>query len=297
MIDQAFWSDPDIEASKAGVKLAALWLITNSQTNLLGICGASEARFKFETGLPIDALERALEALPRAFKRFGGLVFVRNYIRHQYGTGERLTRNNFFVSLRSLYLSVKDEGLREAIEAEYPEFSHPYEPQARRASEGLTKPKGREEKGSTGQKGSPEGKPKGPKLPRPETPEGAIVCRLFGRRPETAWAAKEVKSFDAAVAHGLSIETLAVIEPYYTSERAKNGEGQHRRDLYTFLNNFAGELDRASAFQLNPKAHEKRTATHPGGTSDRNVGHNANVAGDYAHRPSRTPQESGGGGE
>jgi hypothetical protein len=161
MIDQAFWSDPDIEASKAGVKLAALWLITNSQTSLLGLCGASENRFVFETGLPAKALGRAVEALPRAFVRFGGVIFVRNYIRHQFGIGEKLMRNNFFVALKSLFLSVKDEALKAVILEEYPEFHKALT----KPLEGLTKPKdvqdvqdvqGREEK----EKGSAEGKQK-----------------------------------------------------------------------------------------------------------------------------------------
>jgi hypothetical protein len=136
MIDQAFWSDPDIEGAKAGVKLAALWLITNSQTSLLGICGASVSRFVFETGLNEKALDGALEALPRAFKRFGGVIFVRNYIRHQFGSGEKLIKNNFFVALKSLFLSVKDLDLRAFILCEYPEF----EQALAKPSEGLTKP-------------------------------------------------------------------------------------------------------------------------------------------------------------
>lgn len=122
MIDQSFWSDPDIETAKAGTKLAALWMITNSQTSLLGICNATAQRFSFETGLPANALTNAIEALPRAFKRFGSVVFIRNYIRHQFGIGEKLTKNNFFISLKSLFLAVKDEELKEFIAAEYPEF-------------------------------------------------------------------------------------------------------------------------------------------------------------------------------
>jgi hypothetical protein len=121
-IDPAFWSDPDIEASKAGVKLAALWLITNSQTSILGICGASPSRFEFETGLKSEALDSAIEALPRAFKRFGKLIFIRNYVRHQFGAGDKLIRNNFFVAIKSLFLNVKDEELRSFILAEYPEL-------------------------------------------------------------------------------------------------------------------------------------------------------------------------------
>jgi hypothetical protein len=137
LVDQAFWSDPDIESAKSGVKLAALWLITNSQTSLLGICGASTARFEFETGLPAKALESAVEALPRAFKRFGGVIFIRNYVRHQFGSGEKLTKNNFFVALRSLFLSVKDEALKDFILSEYPEFQQALA----KGFEGLTKPK------------------------------------------------------------------------------------------------------------------------------------------------------------
>lgn len=142
MVDQSFWSDPDIEGQKAGVKLAALWLITNSQTSLLGLCGASDQRFKFETGLPSEALESAIKALPRSFIRIGGVVFLRNYVRHQFGTGDKLTRNNFFVALKSLFLSIKDADLQAEVLKEYPEFTEALQ----RASEGLTKPKERKGK-------------------------------------------------------------------------------------------------------------------------------------------------------
>ena len=157
-IDSSFWSDPDVEASKAGVKLAALWLITNSQTSLLGICGASTARFEFETGLKTEALTSALQALPRAFKRFGQVVFVRNYVRHQFGTGDKLIRNNFFVALKSQFLSVKDDELKDFILAEYPEF----EQALAKPFQGLTKPKdrkGMEEDKEKDKKGDARGKP------------------------------------------------------------------------------------------------------------------------------------------
>jgi hypothetical protein len=143
-IDPAFWSDPDIERSKAGIKLAALWLITNSQTSLIGICGASVARFEFETGLKAEALEATIQALPRAFKRFGAVIFVRNYIRHQFGSGDKLTKNNFFVALKSLFLSIKDEEMMSFILEEYPEFQQALA----KGFEGLAKPKdGKDRKG------------------------------------------------------------------------------------------------------------------------------------------------------
>lgn len=137
LIDQAFWSDQEIERASSTVKLAALWLITNSQTNLIGVCGASEARFVFETGLKPEALQRALEALPKSFVKVGDVIFVRNYIRHQFGAGDKLVRNNFFTSLSSLFLAVKNPELKALILEQYPEFLECSE----RAYQGLTKPK------------------------------------------------------------------------------------------------------------------------------------------------------------
>lgn len=156
LIDPAFWSDPDIEAEKSAVKLTALWLITNSQTSLLGVCGASLSRFVFETGLTADALESTLKALPKSFIRVGTSVFVRNYIRHQFGTGEKLMRNNFFVALKSLFLSVKDQQMQSLILSEYPEF----EQALAKPFKGLDKPKDGEIREDKEGKGSPEGKPK-----------------------------------------------------------------------------------------------------------------------------------------
>lgn len=175
MIDQSFWSDPDIEAQKSGVKLTALWLMTNSQTSLLGLCGASDQRFAFETGLPSEALQRAIEALPRAFVRFGSLVFVKNYIRHQFGTGGKLKRNNFFVALKSLFLSVKDLDLRSEVLKEYPEFKEALE----EGLKGLTKPQYSTDRERKEGKESPERKPQ----PGIEIPE----C-LRTERFETAWS-------------------------------------------------------------------------------------------------------------
>jgi hypothetical protein len=139
VIDPAFWSDPDIEAAKTGVKLCALWLITNSQTSMLGVCGVSEARFAFETGLPADALTSTLKALHKSFVRVGNVVFVKNFIRHQFGAGEKLTRNNRFRPLKSLFASVKDPELRKVILAEYPEFKEGLAKGLPRASQALAK--------------------------------------------------------------------------------------------------------------------------------------------------------------
>jgi hypothetical protein len=75
----------------------------------------------------------------------------------------------------------------------------------------------------------------------------------------------------------MNIDDLALLETYYAFERQKKGDGWHRRDIYTFLNNYYGELDRARAWRENPKAHEKKTTpTSNGSSRDRNAGtHNA----------------------
>lgn len=150
VLDQSFWTDPDIERQKYGVKLAALWLITNPATNILGVCTASAARFTFETGLPEEALLRAMEGLPRAFKRIGDVILVKNYVRYQFGTGEKLKRNNFFVALKSAFLSIKGDELRDELLRDYPEFEG-----LQRGCEGVQTPS--IDKSSKEKKGSAEG--------------------------------------------------------------------------------------------------------------------------------------------
>lgn len=231
MIDQAFWSDPDIEKQPAGAKLCALWLITNSQTSLLGLCGASESRFTFETGLPAKALTRALEALPRAFKRCGDTIFVRNYIRHQFGVGEKLMKNNFFVALRSLFLSVKDEKLKALILSEYPEFK-----------EGLNKPLPR---ASQVQGKEREGKGR---LEQQRSIEENFLRVMFKRRESLSLSEKERVSL-LKLAGQILIPDLEIIDKYYATERPKGKDGIHRRDMDAFLNNYHGELDRAREWE------------------------------------------------
>lgn len=116
----------------------------------------------------------------------------------------------------------------------------------------------------------------------PKSAEAIAVATLFNRPSEKEWGEKEITKFKSLVRRGvLTLENMAVIERYYASERSKNGEGHHRRDLSTFLNNFDGELDRATAFKNNPKSN----GTHQPGDSARNIGHNAGVS--YANRPKR----------
>jgi hypothetical protein len=60
----------------------------------------------------------------------------------------------------------------------------------------------------------------------------------------------------------LSDSALELIGRYYVYQRKKEN-GIHRRDLYTFLNNFAGELDRAQAWDEDMRERLKRKERRP----------------------------------
>lgn len=79
----------------------------------------------------------------------------------------------------------------------------------------------------------------------PTTEQSKRIAALFNRRITTAWDEREVAAYRKIGT--VSPDDLTSIERYYSAERAKGNEGRHRRDLGTFLNNFAGELDRARA--------------------------------------------------
>lgn len=80
IISPAFWSDPDIEEMSPELKLAALWMLTNSRTTLFGYVEVSPKRFEFETGTPYQALEDLCKAHPGGFVKCGAGVWARNFI-------------------------------------------------------------------------------------------------------------------------------------------------------------------------------------------------------------------------
>ena len=97
---------------------------------------------------------------------------------------------------------------------------------------------------------------------RPTTEPALRISRLFSRRPTTAWAEKEIRVYRKLVKDGcfVSLNDLGLIERYYAFQRKKE-DGIRRRDLYTFLNNYAGELDRARAWAENQEEKKKRVPT------------------------------------
>jgi hypothetical protein len=83
----------------------------------------------------------------------------------------------------------------------------------------------------------------------PTTAPAQRIAKLFHRKLTTPWTDKEIRRYRQLYKLGAfnDLSDLLSIERYYAAERKKGSDGIHRRDLYTFLNNFSGELDRARA--------------------------------------------------
>ncbi len=125
-ITERFWEDEDIAALQTDEKLAVVWLITNAGVNILGLTEVSPRKFSFDTGMPIETLWRATQALPRACVRDGHSVLLLNFIRHQIGEGESLVDNtNMFKSVRRAFQGLNRDNFRAALLAKYPQLSLP----------------------------------------------------------------------------------------------------------------------------------------------------------------------------
>lgn len=110
------------------------------------------------------------------------------------------------------------------------------------------------------------------------------IAKLFNRRLTTEWTDKEIRAFKRiSFRTEEDLEDLQLVYAYTEAQREIGGI--HRRDLLTFLNNYAGELDRARAWKLNPTHHNVRNgSSHPKtpSPSPGNAGTaNAAVAGQY----------------
>jgi hypothetical protein len=80
----------------------------------------------------------------------------------------------------------------------------------------------------------------------PTTNEAKRIATLFRRKLTTNWSVKEVKAFKVLMKQGCfnDPDDLRLVETYYVFNMKKEGN-YLRKDLYTFLNNFLGEVDRA----------------------------------------------------
>lgn len=86
-VSTRFWSDSWIEELNSDEKLLWLYLLTNQNTNMLGIYELPTfKRICFETGLNVQSLSKAFEWFERIHKAFilqGKFVFMPNWVKNQ----------------------------------------------------------------------------------------------------------------------------------------------------------------------------------------------------------------------
>lgn len=98
--------------------------------------------------------------------------------------------------------------------------------------------------------------PKSPKKNRgktslfPTTDQAKRIAAIMHRQDTTAWAEKEVIQFrHLSKLKSFDEEKLVLVERYYSRNwPPRRGQNILRTDLYTLLNNWAGELDRATVW-------------------------------------------------
>ena len=84
----------------------------------------------------------------------------------------------------------------------------------------------------------------------PKTKEAERIAAIFHRKPSTSWSDKEQRGWRNHRAHGpLDDDELCMIERRYAKEWPPNRDKNTlRHDLFTLLNNYAAEADRARAW-------------------------------------------------
>jgi hypothetical protein len=123
IIKASFWTDTRVEDQPAEIKLACLWLISNPSRDLCGFTKVSNKRFTFETGLDPSHLQGACKGLPSSIIHLpGGVWFVVNFLRHQFGKGGRLSLRNNVVIAAARHAAKLQEPLRRAFFQAYPEL-------------------------------------------------------------------------------------------------------------------------------------------------------------------------------
>lgn len=84
-INTRIWSDQWVEKLKPDEKLVWIYLLTNRDTNLLGIYEISLGRISYETGLTairVETIMKGFETVRKAFY-FSGTVFLPNWLKNQ----------------------------------------------------------------------------------------------------------------------------------------------------------------------------------------------------------------------
>lgn len=108
----------------------------------------------------------------------------------------------------------------------------------------------------------------------PTTEHALRIAKVFKRRAETPWDEKEIKAYQKLCP--MSHEDLALVEEYYQENRDKP-DNICRTALYTFLNNYQGEVDRAR--QWKSKTQNAHKPNSPSSAANNNL--NAGAVSEY----------------
>jgi len=279
-----FWEDDAILELGAEEKLAALWLMTNSRLKLCGFCDFSAKMFPAHTDLKIEALERTIQALPKTFVRVGKGVWIRNFIRRQFGSGKSLASNNMSRNIAKEIDRLGNDELRGLIALEYPELGPVLFAVSSSKLEPLPKPlpraksrveKSREEEGvgeTTATAGGADSEfPGFAPSPSHFNPEATEICdeaKKNGPEKKEGAAggmtlADQKRRFAALFGRApgaawsyIEERTLSDIQPIAAADlrliefrygREEEEGDPRRRKLLTLLENLPGEIDAARA--------------------------------------------------
>lgn len=120
MINTRFWMDNFIENCDPIEKLLFLYLLTNNETNLLGIYEIAIRRIAFDSGIDKDMVLKIFDRFEKAGKAMylDGHVVLHNFTKHQKYNGKMLTsaKNSFEVLPNSLISNEKMIPILKGIE-------------------------------------------------------------------------------------------------------------------------------------------------------------------------------------
>jgi hypothetical protein len=275
----SYWSHLQVEAAPLEVKLAGAWMRTNDRVTLFGYAAVTPQRFAFETGLAPEWLGRAIEALSEWFIRAPRGYFIPGYIGEQFGRGQSLLANNACKGLVRTLKALHDADVFALVVRFYPEVEVAFkvagfDKPSPSPSEGLQigeerlgeERNGAERVGGAGGRVEPEPKSARPKKPKPpgarlpeEQPEPTrsrmlALNAIFRRQPGTAWSSADVRALDESGLLSVDefdfVEACETVRGFYLAKIPREMEHRfwRRTTLQTLLNNWAGELDKARAW-------------------------------------------------
>lgn len=307
-----FWSDEHIEGLSLELRQTALWLITNPHRTLAGYTEVSPRRFAFETGCPESSLEELLKVLPKPFVRAGKGVWVRNFIRYQFGHGVLLAKNNIAKALCREVNTINNPELWELIALEYPSLRALMEryretdelqlsdSDSASPSKGVPRDTDRTGHDMTGQDRDSESSnstdPTSSNDPSWTIQAAKIRLAAIFNRPDTkAWSYAEESALSAA--WPIEKEDVILVEWWhraFSPDESRREIDTRKRQLKTLLENWPGEVDGARAFAKTcPPQHSQNSPKKKKGDAENEpAGFRAWLAVSYPNADQNEPWES-----